>query len=250
MKIKRKLMVHLLDASDTVVADWVKLGEDLEEFSVDMGASVESKANILGETKTIIDSYEKNSSVEPYYCDVGDPLFHRLQDIVDNERTLDELKTRGLEVHLWEEVSKGVFVAYREDAMIEVTSYGGDTTGYQIQFNVHYTGNRTKGVYDTATKTFIADDGELAKLLIEVVAGASATKTKVTDVIGEGGGDLKYKIANTLNLPIYNSSDTGYTALTIDTDLTCTAGQKIIVVESVGGKIVSASTIKTVVVGA
>ena len=33
-------------------------------------------------------------------------------------------------------------------------SYGGDTTGYQIPFNVHYTGVKTKGSFDPATKKF------------------------------------------------------------------------------------------------
>ena len=50
-------------------------------------------------------------------------------------------------------------VAYKEDGIIEVVSYGGDTTGYQIPFNVHSTGNRVKGTFDLATKTFTADSG-------------------------------------------------------------------------------------------
>ncbi|WP_347561697.1 hypothetical protein [Clostridium sp. OF09-36] len=64
-----------------------------------------------------------------------------------------------MEVHLWDEVSEaaGSFVAYQEEAIIEVSSYGGDTTGYQIPFNVHHTGNRVKGKFALATKTFTAD---------------------------------------------------------------------------------------------
>ena len=31
---------------------------------------------------------------------------------------------------------------------------GGDTTGYQIPFNVHYTGVKTKGTFDPAAKKF------------------------------------------------------------------------------------------------
>ena len=42
----------------------------------------------------------------------------------------------------------------REDVYIEVTSYGGDTTGYQIPFTLHYTGKKVKGIFDVATKTF------------------------------------------------------------------------------------------------
>jgi len=68
------------------------------------------------------------------------------------------LKTTVLEVHLWETSgAEGSFVAYSEEAIIEVSSYGGDTTGYQIPFNVHHTGNRKKGTFNVTTKTFTPD---------------------------------------------------------------------------------------------
>ena len=37
---------------------------------------------------------------------------------------------------------------------IEVTSYGGDTTGYQIPFTLHYTGEKVKGTFNVSTRTF------------------------------------------------------------------------------------------------
>ena len=61
-------------------------------------------------------------------------------------------------IHLWDEdnATPGSYVAYKEDAVIEVSSYGGDTTGYQIPFNIHYKGNRVKGKFVLDTKTFTA----------------------------------------------------------------------------------------------
>ena len=38
--------------------------------------------------------------------------------------------------------------------MIGVVSYVGDTTGYQIPFNLHYTGFKTAGTFNISTKTF------------------------------------------------------------------------------------------------
>ena len=61
-----------------------------------------------------------------------------------------------VEVKLWEEETSGAYPAIREEAYIEVTSYGGDTTGYQIPFTVHYTGVKEKGSFDVATKEFTA----------------------------------------------------------------------------------------------
>lgn len=157
-KIARKLMAHYVNATPSTTATYVRLGKDLEEYNIELSANVESKANILGETSTIIDSYEVSGSVEPYYAETGDDLFEYLQDIVDDRKTLDDLKTDIVEVHLWDETSTtGTYVAYKENAIIEVTSYGGDTTGYQIPFTVHHIGGRVKGKFVLSTKVFTAD---------------------------------------------------------------------------------------------
>lgn len=155
-KILRKLMAHYIDSSATSDPAYVRLGKDLDTYNVDMNANVEKKNNILGETSVVIDSYQPQASVEPYYAVVGEPMFARLQKIIDDRLTLDDLKTTTVEVHLWEkfESEENTFIAYQEEAMIEVVSYGGDTTGYQIPFNVHTTGNRVKGKFNISTKAF------------------------------------------------------------------------------------------------
>ena len=155
MKIERKYMAHFLNAafgSDT--ASYCRLGNDLEEYSPELSANVEKKNNILGQTSITIDSYQKQGEVSPYYAEKDDPLFERLQAIIDGDLVLDDLKTDMVEVKLWDADSEGSYPAVKEEVYLEVVSYGGDTTGYQIPFNVHYTGVKTKGSFDPATKKF------------------------------------------------------------------------------------------------
>jgi hypothetical protein len=252
-KIKRYWMAHFIDAAlpGVLTPNYVRLGDDLEEFNVEMNANVETTRNILGGVSTKVDSYEPQASVEPYYAEAGNPLHTRLQKIIDERQTLDDLKTTVVEVHLWEEVegSAGSYVAYKENAIIEVVSYGGDTTGYQIPFNIHHTGNRVKGKFDVATKTFTADTGTLGTLYIDVIAGSTSTGTKVSDVVGEGSGTLMYKVGSNISAPYYGEASAGYTTLTLDTDITTEAGQYIVVVEVVSNAVVAASAIVPVVVG-
>ena len=87
---------------------------------------------------------------------MGSDLFQRLQDIIDNGSVLDALKTQVVEVKLWEEGEGNTYSAVCEDAYIEINGYGGDTTGYQIPFTLHYTGSKVKGSFDVSTKTFTA----------------------------------------------------------------------------------------------
>ena len=157
-KIERKYLAHFINAAAIGTEDAVyeRLGKDLEEYSPELAAQVDTKKNILGETSILISSYEKTGTVEPFYAESGSALFTRLQDIIDEHRVLDELKTDVVEVKLWENAENGAYPAIREEVYIEVTSYGGDTTGYQIPFTLHYTGNKVKGTFDPASKTFTA----------------------------------------------------------------------------------------------
>ena len=166
-KIERKYMAHYIDAADPATQpgtpSYVRLGKDLEEYSPEMSADVQKSKNILGETSVMVASYEKSGSVEPYYAEKDDPLFARLQAIVDGCLVLDACNTSVIEVHLWEqEDPESGYPAIKDDAVIEVSSYGGDTTGYQIPFNIHYKGTPVKGHFKPDTKTFTADEEETA----------------------------------------------------------------------------------------
>ena len=151
-KIERKFLAHYIDAGKDT---FIRLGQDLEEYSPELSATVEKTKNILGQTAVSITGYEKSAPVEPYYAQLGDPLFARLQAIIDGDLVLDALKTQVVEVKLWEGEGSQ-YPAVKEEAYIEVTSYGGDTTGYQIPFTVHYTGIKERGTFDVSTKTFTA----------------------------------------------------------------------------------------------
>ncbi len=161
MKIERKYLAHYLNVSPgkESSASYYRLGKDLEELSVEMSAEVESKKNILGETSVNISSYEVTSSVEPYYAEKGDGCHEFLQDIIDNRKVLDDCKTDAIEVQLWTGTEgTTTYTAYKESVVVEVSSYGGDNTGYQIPFTLHYLGDRVKGTFDISTKTFTASE--------------------------------------------------------------------------------------------
>ena len=106
MKIERKYMAHFLNAAfGSGTASYCRLGNDLEEYSPELSANVEKKNNILGQTSVTIDSYQKQGEVAPYYAEKNDPLFEKLQAIIDGDLTLDDLKTEIVEVKLWDEAS-------------------------------------------------------------------------------------------------------------------------------------------------
>ena len=157
-KIERKYLAHFINTASGDEAVYEQLGKDLESFSPELSAQVETKKNILGENSILISGYEKKATVEPYYAESGTGLFEKLQAIIDDGLVLDDLKTDVVEVKLWDPTAEGVYPAIREEVFVEVSSYGGDTTGYQIPFTLHYTGVREKGTFDVKTKAFSMDN--------------------------------------------------------------------------------------------
>ena len=155
-KIERKYLAHFINTAAQGEAVYERLGKDLEEFSPELSAQVETKKNILGESSVVISGYEKTAAVETYYADADSALFQRLQAILDEGKVLEDLKADVVEVKLWEAGENG-YPAIREEVYIEITGYGGDTTGYQIPFTLHFTGVKTRGTFNVETKTFTAN---------------------------------------------------------------------------------------------
>lgn len=156
-KIARKLVQDFINCTPSEnTASYEVLGADLEELSVEFSADIEKKKNILGEESINLKGYEKEASVEPYIADTDSNLFKFLQDIIDNEKVLDDVKTDVVRVKLYETATSGAYPATKEEVYIEVVSAGGDTTGYQIPFNIHYTGIKTEGTFNPTTKAFTA----------------------------------------------------------------------------------------------
>ena len=158
-KRKRKLMVTYINAAAPgSAAVYERLGKDLEELNTEMNYETNEKENILGEVTVDIYGAKPTAEVSPFYAREGSALADRLQTIKDDRLELDDLATDVVEVHLWEpkEGSTNAFTAVKESAHIELTSTGGDTTGYQTPFTIHYGGDPVKGTFDVSTRTFAA----------------------------------------------------------------------------------------------
>ena len=159
-KIDRKYMAHYIDAGSLnggLTPKYERLGKDLEEYNIELNPDTETSKNILGESTFKHNGYEVSSDADPFYADTTSDLFKALQKIVDERLKDDSLKTKAVEVHLWTEESAGKYEAYQQECYIVPTSYGGDTSGYQIPFTVNYVGERVKGKFDITEKTFTAD---------------------------------------------------------------------------------------------
>lgn len=152
-KIERKYLAHYIDASfGGEDVNYVRLGDDLEEYNEELNPNVEVTNNIKGEQSVKHNGYEVQSEVDPFYASTGDPLFERLAQIANERLTGDACVTTKVDVLLSADGS--VEWAYREKVYVVPNSFGGDTSGVQIPFSVYNAGERVAGNWDVKTKTF------------------------------------------------------------------------------------------------
>ena len=161
MKAERKYLAHYLDAAfDTkyTATDYVRLGKDLEAFSVELNPDIESKANILGENSVVHNGYETSATADPVYYEYDEALTEKIMEIAMLRQSGDACKTSYVEVLLKPGASASdtptVIRAVREDVLLIPTSYGGDTSGVQVPFTVNFAGNRVEGTFDLTTRKF------------------------------------------------------------------------------------------------
>lgn len=152
-KIERKYLAHYIDAAFNMAKpNYVRLGTDLEEFNEELNPDVEVKKNIIGEQSVSHNGYEVQSEVDPFYADSDNPLSEQLSKIANERLIGNACITTKVDVLLKED---GTCVwAYREKVYVIPNSVGGDTSGMQIPFSIYNAGERVKGTWDVATKTF------------------------------------------------------------------------------------------------
>lgn len=158
-KVERKFLAHYIDSSfNSETPSYVRLGSDLEEYNEELNPDVEVKKNIIGEQRVSHNGYEVQSEVDPYYADYDDPLFNQLAKIANERLTGDDCITTKVDVLL--DAEGNVVWAYREKVWVVPNTLGGDTSGVQIPFSVYNAGERVKGTWVVATKTFTPDSAE------------------------------------------------------------------------------------------
>lgn len=157
MKLEREALMHFIDS--TFAGDgspkWFLVGKDIEDMSVELNPDTQTTKNILGETTVKDNGYEPSMSADPYYANPEDAIYPKLRDIAMNRLKGDKCKTRLLEVII-EDTENPTHKAWIEDVIIKPQSYGGDTSGVAIPFDVLFDGNRKEGTVsiDSGVPTF------------------------------------------------------------------------------------------------
>lgn len=145
-KLARNALAHYLNSGIGTGGDkdWFLLGVDLEELSVELNPEVEKVRNILGQNSIRDKGYDPSATADPYYANPEDSIYEPIRNIALDRLTGEACNTKILEVII-EDTTASNHLAYTEEVVVKPTSYGGGTDGVTFPFDIHFTGNRTKG---------------------------------------------------------------------------------------------------------
>ena len=122
-------------------AQWSMLGHDTDDLSHEMNPDTSTSKNVLGESRFVHNGYEPEVSVDTFYADADEAIYETL---VKNAMTEDfsEANNTGYyakcELNTFTEgTTTATGTAYVQRCWIIPQSMGGDTSGFQIPFNVN-----------------------------------------------------------------------------------------------------------------
>jgi len=172
--IERKYLVHYLKVPSTITNTtgvefddfvWVRIGQHLEAFAEELNPQVDVRKNIWGFNNAIHNGYQPSSAVDTFYAtkDAEDNdyyLYQYLEAIALNRWQGDQCKTERIDALVSIDVASSTAVvnpewAWKEECYCVPNSLGGDTSGYQIPFNITNLGNRE----DVTSKVSFSKNG-------------------------------------------------------------------------------------------
>ena len=151
-KIKREEFKLFANVGTAEAPVWELQGRHIEDMSIEMNPNVETVTDVTGVTETTLDKYEPQTNASPYYARRESKMAEWLYNVVREGKTLSDVEKEFLIVNVFSAGSTAptAYDAWTQTAVVAVQSFGGDTKGVQMPYNIHWTGKKTFG---TATIT-------------------------------------------------------------------------------------------------
>lgn len=136
--------------------EWFALGEDNDELTRERNDETESSKNVLGKTSISQTSGAQTTEIDPHKLRANEKLSYLLYMINKYDLKEDKAKVRGMEVTFADKQGEKTYGAWTEGAVIQLNSWGGDTSAIGTPFVLNWDGDKIHGTFSTETKTFTA----------------------------------------------------------------------------------------------
>lgn len=133
---------------------WVPFGEDNDELTRELNNEVDSKKNVLGKNNIDHTAGADTTEIDPIAIRGNDALSTILYMIFKYKLVGDKAKLQCCEITLADKQGDDKYGAFTEDAIVDLKSWGGDTTKLNSPITLNWKGNRVHGVYSLKENSF------------------------------------------------------------------------------------------------
>ena len=145
--IDRELLIAYLNTGTTSAPVWSAIGKRVEDSSVEMDWSQESKQDVLGNTFTTMKKPTMTQTFDPIPLDAGDAAAVKMWNMAVKDHDAQALSNQDMMIgHFYADSGEAKFAERYESCAIAVTSIGGEGGGtLNIATEITYGGTRTLG---------------------------------------------------------------------------------------------------------
>lgn len=149
--IDRELLIAYLNTGTTSEPVWSAIGKRVEDSSVEMDWSQESKQDILGNTFTTMKKPTLTQTFDPIPLDASDVAAVKMWNMAVKDHDAQALANQDMMIgHFYADSGDAKFAERYASCALAVTSIGGEGGGtLNIATEITYGGTRTLGTVKT-----------------------------------------------------------------------------------------------------
>lgn len=163
--VARELLIAFLNTGTSDVPVWSPVGKRVEDSSIEMDWSTETKVDIFGNTYVTGKKATKTQTFEPWELDSGDEAQKKIWNLAVRENNVNALLNQDMLIaHLYAGDEGMNFAERYESCSVLPTNLGGEGGGsVGMSIEVTYGGERTLGTVTVSDgiATFTPDTEEV-----------------------------------------------------------------------------------------
>lgn len=152
-KIKREDHLIAMEVGIDGASEIELIGKDNDELTRELNNEVEAKRNVLGETTVEVTQGNHVTTVDPFLLRRESKVSAKLEAIYDNDLELDDVVETFYDISKYDEVSEGVYKAFKQKGAIDLKSWGGSKS-LGAPFDINWVGEKIHGTFNPKTKEF------------------------------------------------------------------------------------------------
>lgn len=140
--------------------EWMPIGEDNDEINRELNDELEANKNVLGKTNIDHSAGAQTTEIDPYAIRGNDMLSAIFYNLFKYNLKGDKATLQFMEVTLADkyettgETPTVSYGAFTENAVVQLNSWGGDTTKLNSPVVLNWKGDRTHGTYSLSDNAF------------------------------------------------------------------------------------------------